>query len=96
MEEKNLSRRELLRGAVAVGFGMLAPSALLGSVSARAEPSVVATTKKLTQISVKYQQQPKGDQKCATCVQFVPPNSCNLVEGNINPEGWCVLWAKKK
>jgi hypothetical protein len=97
LEEKNLSRRELLRGAMAVGFGMLVPGALLSSRSAAgAEPSVVATTKKLTQISVKYQQQPKGDQKCATCVQFVPPNACNLVEGNINPEGWCVLWAKKK
>ena len=96
LEEKNMSRRDLLRGAMAVGFGMLVPSALLGSPSARAaEPSVVATTKKLTQVSVKYQQQPKGDQKCATCVQFVAPNSCNLVEGKINPEGWCVLWAKK-
>ncbi len=94
-EETDLTRRDMLRGAMAVGLGMLAPAALLSSAPARAEASVNATTKKLTQVSVKYQQQPHGDQKCATCVQFVPPNSCNLVEGKINPEGWCVLWAKK-
>ncbi len=94
-EEANLTRRDILRGAMAVGLGMLAQGALLRSAPAGAEASVNATTKKLTQESVKYQHQPKGDQKCATCVQFVPPNSCNLVAGTIDPQGWCVLWAKK-
>ncbi len=94
-EGANLTRRDMLKGAMAVGLGMLAPAALLNSTPARAEASVNATSKKLTQVSVKYQQQPHGDQKCATCVQFIPPSSCNLVEGKINPEGWCVLWAKK-
>jgi len=22
-------------------------------------------------------------------------NTCKLVEGQISPDGWCVLWAKK-
>lgn len=95
LEKVNQSRRDVLRGAMAVGFGVLVPSALLNSSSASAEPSVVATTHKLTQATVKYQLQPHDGQKCATCIQFIAPEACNLVEGKISPEGWCVLWAKK-
>ena len=55
-----------------------------------------ATAKKVPQASVQYQQQPKGDQKCSTCVNFVAESKpCKLVDGQINPEGWCVLWMKK-
>lgn len=25
----------------------------------------------------------------------IAQNMCKLVEGNIDPKGWCVLWAKK-
>jgi hypothetical protein len=50
---------------------------------------------KVTQASVRYQNQPKGDQKCATCMQFVQPDGCKVVDGRINPEGWCIVWAKK-
>lgn len=52
--------------------------------------------KKLTQASVQYQTQPKGEQKCATCVNFIAAsNTCKLVDGQISPDGWCTLWAKK-
>ncbi len=94
LKEGNLSRRDVLRGAMAVGIGLLAPGVLLGSSSA-AEVSVVGTAKKLSQADVKYQKMPKDQQKCADCVHFMAPNFCNLVEGTISPDGWCVLWAKK-
>ncbi len=54
------------------------------------------TPKKLAQTSVQYQTQPKGEQKCATCVNFIAEsNTCKLVDGQISPDGWCTLWAKK-
>jgi len=50
---------------------------------------------KVTQASVQYQQQPKGEQKCSACTHFIADSkTCKLVEGQINPEGWCVLWVK--
>jgi len=51
---------------------------------------------KMSQAQAQYQNRPKGDQKCANCVQFVAEsNTCKVVEGNISPEGWCMLWVKK-
>lgn len=55
-----------------------------------------AASPKVSKASVQYQAEPKGDQKCATCMHFIPEsNTCKLVEGDISPNGWCVLWAKK-
>ena len=55
-----------------------------------------AATSKLSQTSVQYQAQPKGEQKCSGCVNFIAEsNTCKLVAGQISPEGWCSLWAKK-
>lgn len=46
---------------------------------------------------VQYQEQPKGDQKCSTCNNFIAEsNTCKLVEGQINPNGWCTLWVLKQ
>lgn len=51
---------------------------------------------KVAQTTVQYQAQPKDGQKCADCLHFVAEsNTCKLVEGQISPEGWCTLWAKK-
>ncbi len=36
-----------------------------------------------------YQQMPKGDQSCSNCSLFVAPDACSLVDGTINPQGWC-------
>lgn len=118
MKEEIPSRRIVLRGAMAVGFGLLVPSVLIGcekksanstssapapASSAPASPPVASadsaaptTTKKLAKASVQYQTQPKGEQKCSTCINFIAEsNTCKLVEGPISPEGWCALWAKK-
>lgn len=52
--------------------------------------------KKMAKASVQYQEQPKGEQKCSLCQHFIAESrTCQLVEGEISPEGWCVQWMKK-
>lgn len=50
---------------------------------------------KLAQTAVKYQAEPKDGKQCDGCAQFVAPNSCKLVDGEIAPTGYCNLWVKK-
>lgn len=106
MKEEIPPRRIVLRGALAVGCGLCLPIALTGCDSKKAatpagaagstaDKATQATANKVSQASVQYQTQPKGEQKCSTCTNFIAPNSCKLVDGQINPEGWCKLWAKK-
>ena len=77
-----ISRRKVLGGAaIAVGVG-----AGLVSTSAQAKTS---------QSDAKYQDKPSGASKCGTCMQFQAPNACQLVEGNINENGWCILYTPK-
>lgn len=96
------SRRVVLHRALAVGCGLLVPAALFGcgkkeADSAGAAPeSASPVTAKVSQASVHYQAQPKGDQQCSKCVHFIAElNACKLVEGQISPTGWCTLWTKK-
>jgi len=50
---------------------------------------------KVSQSAVHYQNAPQNGQDCGHCSQFMAPSSCKLVDGNINPTGWCRLWVKK-
>jgi hypothetical protein len=80
--ECQVSRRAVLL----TGVGVLA-SAL---VATRA-----AAQQKAKQKLVQYQEKPKGTQECDNCLHFVAPDGCKLVEGKINPKGWCSLYAAK-
>jgi hypothetical protein len=94
MQTEILSRRDVLRGALAVGCSLFATSALFSS-SAIAADAAAATTK-IAKKSVQYQEKPKGEQKCGGCTNFIAASkTCKRVEGPINPDGWCMLWAKK-
>ncbi len=63
---------------------------------AAAAPTETAPAPKVSKTIAHYQEQPKGDQKCATCANFIPESrTCKVVEGPISPEGWCVYWMKK-
>lgn len=63
---------------------------------ADSDATAPAAAAKVSQASVQYQDQPKGDQQCSGCLHFLPEsNACKLVEGQISPQGWCVLWARK-
>ena len=73
------------------------PTPAPGGASTPADKaSAPMPTIKVTQASVQYQNQPKADQKCSLCQHFIAESqTCKLVEGQINPEGWCALWLKK-
>ena len=60
-----------------------------------AEPLRAKAQQKMKQADAKYQTTPKGSAKCAACTQFQAPNACKLVEGDINPEGWCQLYTPR-
>lgn len=84
----NISRRRFMRSAgLVAGVG-----AMLGAGLAAA-PAVAGS--KFSQAMAKYQPTPKGAQTCANCTQFQPPAACKVVDGNISPNGWCFLYAKK-
>lgn len=47
------------------------------------------------QTTVKYQAEPKDGKQCDGCNYFVAPNSCKVVDGEVSPTGYCLLWTKK-
>ena len=58
-------------------------------------PAAPAAPTKMAQASVQYQAQPKDGLKCSGCMYFEPAtNTCKVVEGQISPDGWCMLWSK--
>jgi hypothetical protein len=83
---KDPSRRVFFQRVATYGVG----AAIISKVGV----SLAATTK-VSQKSVSYQTQPKDTQRCDGCNNFQPPNACKMVEGEINPQGWCSLFAKK-
>jgi hypothetical protein len=84
-----LSRRAMLR-TVAFGAG---GAAMLGASLTGYREAAAAT--KVAQKTVGYQPMPKGEQRCDNCSQFEAPASCKIVDGVIDPAGWCKVYAKK-
>ena len=88
-----LSRRGLLVtvfSTAAAGGATLAICA-----TAKAMPSNVASNSQLRKEDVRYQDQPKGNQRCSGCSHFVQPGACQVVAGSVNPNGWCLLFQAK-
>lgn len=83
----HLSRRQLLSSALLVAPVATALMAL--------RPSRAGAQQKIAPKLVQYQTTPKNKQQCSTCLHFVAPDSCKMVEGKIAPEGWCSLYAPK-
>jgi hypothetical protein len=77
-------RRTILQGAL----GALGAASFLGMTAHEANAAKVSMS------AAGYKDSPNGDQKCANCRTFTPPNACRRVEGNISPNGWCRIWAK--
>ena len=83
-----LSRRRLLSnfsGSVAV----------LGAALVIRSTHVAEAQSKTDKKTAKYQDHPNKGQDCNHCSYFRPPHSCQLVEGQISPHGWCSFFAKK-
>jgi anaerobic selenocysteine-containing dehydrogenase len=82
-----VSRRDFLNIA-AVGGGALMAFALTDSASA-------GPPKKFSQQQAKYQSIPKSGQRCQNCALWQAPTACQVVEGQVSPAGWCILYQSK-
>src|ERR1700722_16048389 len=87
-EPTGISRRKALTIA-AGGAG-----AAVTSVAVVVGTSTPAQAAKASQKIVKYQDTPKGDQRCENCVQFEAPSSCKTVEGTVTTHAKCTLDAR--
>ncbi len=80
-KEKKVSRRVVLREAALVAGAV--PVLLSGITAAHA---------KVKQTDVHYQSTPKDGQQCSKCANFEAPKACKLVDGEIDPNGYCQLF----
>jgi hypothetical protein len=55
----------------------------------------------MSKAAAKYQETPKDGQTCDQCLHWIPGKTprdrgqCKVVEGDINPKGWCIVFAPK-
>jgi hypothetical protein len=63
--------------------------AAIFGVSAALWTSRTMAQQKMSQAEAEYQDQPKSGLGCAACTLFRPPRSCEVVQGDISPNGWC-------
>lgn len=62
-----------------------------------ATPTIAQGSAKMSKATAQYQEQPKGEQKCSSCQHFIAAsNTCQVVDGPINPNGWCMLWVLRQ
>ena len=89
--ENRIKRRDALR-SIGVAVKTLSLIALPGLWMGREAQA----QDKVAKEPVQYQNTPKNNQKCSSCLHFVAPNACKLVQGEISPEGWCALYVLKQ
>jgi hypothetical protein len=83
---KGICRRSLLKSVPLIAGAIISTNAVT--------PNLFAQTK-VTHEAAKYQDNPKDGQQCSSCVQFVAPASCKVVEDPIGASGWCQLFVAK-
>jgi High potential iron-sulfur protein len=83
-----ISRRQVL--TIAAGASVTSAAAVIGTST----PTQAAA--KVSQKIVKYQDTPKGEQRCENCKQFEAPSTCKTVDGTVAAQGWCIVYAKKE
>jgi len=87
-----LSRKSVLINLLTLPLAATAAIAMAGEASA---------ADKTPQKAVQYQDTPKGDAKCSGCKFFQPgtdakaKGKCQVVEGDISPDGWCAVYSAK-
>jgi hypothetical protein len=86
--EGALSRRQLFPTLVGA-------ATIVAATVSLARSNLAAAQSKVSKATAKYQDQPKAGQSCNQCQYFLPPKSCQLVAGDISPNGWCSFFAKK-
>ena len=86
--EAKLSRRQLLPSVLGAG-------AIFAAALSLGKNEMAEAQEKATKTAAKYQDHPNGGNHCAICRYFRPPHACQLVSGNISPNGWCSFFLKK-
>jgi hypothetical protein len=81
-----ISRRQAL--TIAAAASVTSAAGVIGT-------STPALAAKAPQKVVKYQDTPKGEQRCDNCELFEAPSSCKNVDGTIAAQGWCIVYRKK-
>jgi hypothetical protein len=74
---------------------VLAAAACLAHRAAAQAPANAAPPVALAKVSpaaAKYQDTPHGGMTCEACTFFRRPHACQVVEGDISPNGWCQLF----
>ncbi len=83
-----ISRRTALKASMTLLAGGLV------ATQARAQdPDAGKMSKSVVQY--RYHPSPNGSH-CGICANFIAPESCKLVAGKIDPNGYCMAFAKKK
>ena len=89
-----LDRANFSPGAITGRYNAFTFKALSLYRQSRGEPTP-AQAAKVPQKTVKYQDTPKGEQRCDNCALFEAPASCKTVDGTIAAQGWSIVYAKK-
>ena len=85
---RSISRRRVLGRAIL--------GALAAGVARAAAAEDIKESDKVSKADALYQYQPKGQQRCAICLQFMPPGRCRIVAGPVSPNGWCQFFAARE
>lgn len=89
-KSEGISRRQVLTiAAGAAGSSIAGAATIIGA-------STPAQAAKMSQQAVKYQNTPKGEQRCDNCALFEAPSSCKTVDGTVAAQGWCIVYSKKQ
>ena len=83
-EHEPLSRRGFLKVSMA-GAALTAA----GGLSACMPSPTARTPGALPKALALYRDSPNEGRRCAGCVHFIEPNACDIVGGEISPNGWC-------
>ncbi|ARU32690.1 hypothetical protein CAP31_14055 [Sulfuriferula sp. AH1] len=85
IKNRVVSRRDLLKTSASLAGISIIPTVLIRDAAAA----------KMTKASAHYEIHLKGKPDCDDCVHYIAVKSgkgngaCRLVEGDINPHGWC-------
>ena len=97
LTNQKLTRRTFLKSASLLAGIAAVPVAFV---------SKQAFAAKMAKAALQYQDHPKNNLTCSKCMQYIPgktaaadstckDGTCKLVEGAINPNGWCLAFAPK-
>lgn len=51
--------------------------------------SPISENIKISKLAANYKEHALGRERCGNCTHFITPEYCEIVEGLINPGGWC-------